>query len=404
MGEELYEERLRALVSHKTSNGPHEYWMGPLMRLTKPETRKVAMQLTSDNKLGYRSSKGGPVGKGTLLEYVVEQKEKHPTKVLLTRVGEFYETYGVDAVMMMQHAGLNKMGQEIRAGCPRKNIQQTLDGLTSAGLTVAVYEEMNDVDAQRGPSVKKSIKERALSQIVSPGSPNYLYEGCLRTDDISFRESKPFTGVMKDSSGYLLCQIYTDEREVQVSERMTEEAVRVAIEEAGVAEPVFDQSTGLTFLPDYTEQISGFPSSAFPGQILARVARLLELAESDLQHFQTVTRTPEGRPRAVYPSTALQIGLLKNANVPDLVPCLLPAGYPAACHRFLRKWLLQPPSYGLADSAHELCRQLAAPDQAGLPPLHAVPVGKAKALLYDRQCNVPFFREIHQVGSKRPSP
>ena len=36
-------------------------------------------------------------------------------------------------------------------------------------------------------------------------------------------------------------KVYTDEREVQVSERMTEEAVRVAIEEAGVAEPVFDQ-------------------------------------------------------------------------------------------------------------------------------------------------------------------
>ncbi|CAM9620725.1 unnamed protein product [Sphacelaria rigidula] len=63
-------------------------------------------------------------------------------QVLLTRVGEFYETYGVDAVMMMQHAGLNKMGQEIRAGCPRKNVQQTLDGLTGAGLTVAVYEEV----------------------------------------------------------------------------------------------------------------------------------------------------------------------------------------------------------------------------------------------------------------------
>lgn len=56
-------------------------------------------------------------------------------------MGEFYETYGVDAVMMMQHAGLNKMGQEIRAGCPRRNVQQTIDGLTGAGLTVAVYEE-----------------------------------------------------------------------------------------------------------------------------------------------------------------------------------------------------------------------------------------------------------------------
>lgn len=36
-------------------------------------------------------------------------------------------------------------------------------------------------------------------------------------------------------------QVYTDEREVQVSERLTEEAIRVCIEEAGVAEPVFDQ-------------------------------------------------------------------------------------------------------------------------------------------------------------------
>lgn len=62
--------------------------------------------------------------------------------MLLTRVGEFYETYGVDAVMLMQHAGLNQMGQEVRAGCPRKNLQQTLNGLTSAGLTVAVYEEV----------------------------------------------------------------------------------------------------------------------------------------------------------------------------------------------------------------------------------------------------------------------
>ncbi|CAN0478805.1 unnamed protein product [Ectocarpus sp. 12 AP-2014] len=244
---------------------------------------------------------------------------------------------------------------------------------------------MNDVDAQRGPSAKKGIKERALSQVLSPGSPNYLYEGCLRTDDISFRESKPYVGVMKDSSGYLLCQascclsclihslcccgarIYPDEREVQVSERMTAEAVRVAIEEAGVAEPVFDQGTGLAFLPDHTEPLTGFPSSAFPGQqILGRVARLLELAESDLKHFRTVTRSPEGRPRPVYPSTALQIGLLKNKNVPDLVPCLLPAGYPAACHRFLRKWLLLPPSYRLADSAHNLCRQLASPEQVGV--------------------------------------
>ncbi|CAN0469180.1 unnamed protein product, partial [Scytosiphon promiscuus] len=52
----------------------------------------------------------------------------------------------------------------------------------------------------------RSFRSR-LPKVVSPGSPNYLYEGCMRTDDISFRESKPYVGVMKDSSGYLLCQV-----------------------------------------------------------------------------------------------------------------------------------------------------------------------------------------------------
>jgi hypothetical protein len=44
---------------------------------------------------------------------------------------------------MIEFAGLNPMGNRARAGCPIKNIQQTLDQLTNAGLMVAVYEEIN---------------------------------------------------------------------------------------------------------------------------------------------------------------------------------------------------------------------------------------------------------------------
>jgi hypothetical protein len=39
------------------------------------------------------------------------------------------------------------MCNNAQAGCPVKNIQQTLDSLTQAGLSVAVYEEVHDVDA-----------------------------------------------------------------------------------------------------------------------------------------------------------------------------------------------------------------------------------------------------------------
>lgn len=64
-----------------SSTGLDRYWMDPLLRLTKPETRKVATQLANTNKLGYVSSRGGTVGKGSLLEFVLKQKELHPTKV-----------------------------------------------------------------------------------------------------------------------------------------------------------------------------------------------------------------------------------------------------------------------------------------------------------------------------------
>ena len=95
--------------------------------------------------------------------------------------------------MLIAHAGLNPMGNKCKAGCPVRNIQATLDSLTSVGLSVAgslrnllmsyckirsnnaiffpfcaVYEEIADIDYGRsraGTTVAKS-KERELYQVV----------------------------------------------------------------------------------------------------------------------------------------------------------------------------------------------------------------------------------------------
>ena len=95
--------------------------------------------------------------------------------------------------MLIAHAGLNPMGNKCKAGCPVRNIQATLDSLTSVGLSVAgslrnllmsyckirsnnaiffplcvVYEEIADIDYGRsraGTTVPKS-KERELYQVV----------------------------------------------------------------------------------------------------------------------------------------------------------------------------------------------------------------------------------------------
>ena len=57
----------------------------------------------------------------------------------MLQVGEFYETLGTDAVMLVQWAGLNPMGEgnPPRAGCPIANLRRTLHDLVEgAGLSV----------------------------------------------------------------------------------------------------------------------------------------------------------------------------------------------------------------------------------------------------------------------------
>ena len=66
--------------------------------------------------------------------------------VTVLQVGEFYETMGTDAVMLVQHAGLNPMGQgdPPRAGCPVVNLRRTISDLVEqAGLSVVSSTPQN---------------------------------------------------------------------------------------------------------------------------------------------------------------------------------------------------------------------------------------------------------------------
>ena len=94
-------------------------------------------------------------------KFTLEQKRIHKDKIILSRVGEFYETVGIDALMLIAYARLNSMGHNgmrtARAGCPISNIQTTLNCLTREGFSIAVYEEYT--------TDKKGPKERYLSQV-----------------------------------------------------------------------------------------------------------------------------------------------------------------------------------------------------------------------------------------------
>jgi len=143
-----------------------------------------------------------------------------------------------------------------------------------------------------------------------------------------------------------------------VSERLTREAVRVLIESMGSAGSIYIQgaSNEFSFLGGYTlDVLTGYSSETFHAQVLRRVGTSMMI---DVSNFRVLARSSVNRPRPLYTSTAAQIGLISNANIPDLIPHLLPAGSSAHSVRFLRRWLLSPPSHSLADHFREICRVL----------------------------------------------
>ncbi|DBA71803.1 TPA: hypothetical protein ACH3X2_010997 [Trebouxia sp. C0005] len=120
-----------------------QYWQQLLEAVDKPAAKKLIKNLDMSNPLGIKHSlgqrRGAKYSKAPLYPFFLDTKKKHPTKVLLVRVGEFYETMGTDAVMLVQHAGLNPMGQgdPPRAGCPVVNLRRTISDLVEqAGLSV----------------------------------------------------------------------------------------------------------------------------------------------------------------------------------------------------------------------------------------------------------------------------
>lgn len=93
-----------------------DYWIDMLRAVDRPSAVNLIRQLVPDNALGFEGMLKGPAKKGTLMDFAIEQKKKHLDKVVLLRCGEFYETYGVDAILMVAHAGLNPMGNKCKAG------------------------------------------------------------------------------------------------------------------------------------------------------------------------------------------------------------------------------------------------------------------------------------------------
>ncbi|MFN4197480.1 MAG: DNA mismatch repair protein MutS [Flavobacterium sp.] len=97
-------------------------------------------------------------------------KSKYPDACLLFRVGDFYETFGEDAIRASKILGivLTKRGngsesETALAGFPHHSLNTYLPKLVKAGLRVAICDQLED------PKMTKTIVKRGVTELVTPG-------------------------------------------------------------------------------------------------------------------------------------------------------------------------------------------------------------------------------------------
>lgn len=97
-------------------------------------------------------------------------KAKYPDAILLFRVGDFYETFGEDAITASKVLGIvltkraNGAASHVElAGFPHHSVESYLPKLVRAGYKVAICDQLED------PKLTKKIVKRGVTELVTPG-------------------------------------------------------------------------------------------------------------------------------------------------------------------------------------------------------------------------------------------
>lgn len=104
-----------------------------------------------------------------LMEQYYAMKGKHPDAILLYRVGDFYETFGEDAITTSKILGIvltkrNNGGSDIElAGFPYHALDAYLPKLVRAGYRVALCEQLEK------PVKGKKVVKRGITEVITPG-------------------------------------------------------------------------------------------------------------------------------------------------------------------------------------------------------------------------------------------
>ncbi len=241
-------------------------------------------------------------------------KAKYPDAVLLFRVGDFYETFGQDAVRTSQILGIvltkrNNGGSHTElAGFPHHSLNSYLPKLVRAGLRVAICDQLED------PKMTKGIVKRGVTELVTPGVT--FNEQILTTKENNFllsihREKEKYgmalvdisTGeflISEGNSDKLMHIIHTFSPSEIIYQRKTELPNRIkdrnsfALEDWAYQYPFAYEKLTNHFK---TKSLKGYGIEEFPLAITAAGAIFAYLVEDThhalIQHITKIQNIPQ---------------------------------------------------------------------------------------------------------------
>ena len=294
-------------------------------------------------------------------------KAKYPEAMLLFRVGDFYETYGEDAVKSSEILGIvltrrsSAMAQSVElAGFPHHALDTYLPKLVRAGLKVAVCEQLED------PKAAKGLVKRGVVELVTPGVT--YNDNVLQQKENNFLAAVHFE---KNESGIAFLDVSTGEfyltqgnneyidklmqsfnpSEVLCQRNKRREFVETFSDKYFLT--VFDD---WVFTDDYardiltrhfnTTSLKGFGVDDFPKGIVAAGAAIHYLHDTQhdkIDYITSLSRIDEGQFVWLDKFTIRNLELLNtpNPNAKTLIDVIDKTVSPMGS-RLLRRWISLP--------------------------------------------------------------
>lgn len=131
-----------------------------------------------------------------MMSQYMKFKKQYPDKVVLFRMGDFFETFGDDARIASKVLNITLTTRDKNtnptplAGFPHKAIDQYLPKLIDGGYCVVIVDQLED------PKLAKGIVKRGVTRIVTPGTLDGDNASSIKNNYlISFIPEKKFLGV-----------------------------------------------------------------------------------------------------------------------------------------------------------------------------------------------------------------